>query len=357
MITACISLHRRRVACSRLAACGLGLAAGAVFAQPPPPAVPPGVVPPRIAAPAPVPPEAAPPPVVLPAAGKDDGAEPLKFDNAPMDMLLDLYARLTGKTILRSPSVVGTATLRSEESVPPDEAAGLIEGYLAMSGIALVEDGKALRAVPMNTAHQEAQAIVDYESAPPAPSARGVVTRRLRLRALSAGQAAQLLDPLRHPTGTMQLLDGLNALVVTDTAPTLRKMKALLDEADKPLQETRVFELKHRHPSVLKAELEGLTGQVPPVRPAPFATPAPTPPGVIRTMPQPVVPVPAAGTDATPIRGPAAMLADDETGVLVVVSRPENFAFFEKIVQVLDRPVKAVAEPEKRGAADAGAAE
>jgi general secretion pathway protein D len=154
------------------------------------------------------------------------------FQDAPLSLMLDYYADLMGKTILRAPGLQATVSLRTQGKVSAQEAADLIEGYLVMQNVALVENGDALKAVPASDVHHETTTIVDYDSAPPRETARGIMTRRFRLKTLTAAEGVQVFTRLKHPVGVIQPIEKMNAIIVTDTAPNLRKMRALLEDID-----------------------------------------------------------------------------------------------------------------------------
>jgi type II secretory pathway component GspD/PulD (secretin) len=297
------------------------------------------------------------PPQPSPVAD-DDKDVAIRFQNTPIDQLLDFYGEVKNKTILRAPGLPGQTTLQTRDRVPRSEVADLIEGYLVLCGVALVEDGKVLRAVAVANAHRETQKIVAYDSAPPAETARGILTRLIVLRHLTPNQAVELLSPLKLPAGVVQPIDTLNAVLITDSAPNLRRMKSLLSDADMPMpapQIARFINIKHRRASVLKAELDGLFGATAPARGYVSAT-QPIPPqpaaipGIIRAPSQPS-PVSATSVSAESplVRGPVAILADDDIGVLIVLSRPENFVFIDKVIATLDQPPKESAGIERTG--------
>ena len=281
----------------------------------------------------------------------------LKFENCPLDGLLAFYSDLTGRTILRSPELNATTTLRTADNVSPLEAADLIEGYLVMCGVALVKDGdKAVRAVPLTSAHREALTIADYDKALPSENARGFLSRRITLRYLDPSHAVAILTPLMNQSGVVQAIEAQNALLVTDTAPNLRRMKTLLDETEQQVarnQELHVIELKHRSPSIIKKQLDAFLAGGGPTAPR-TATQLSSTPGVIR--PRSTV---ASQTDAaqasgqSPIRGRLLILADDATGVLVMTTEQENLAVLDKLIGILDRPLKKIEESEGQDASSA----
>ncbi len=157
----------------------------------------------------------------------------INFHDAPLSMVLSYLAAITEKTVVAAPGVNGTVILRTQGRIPQSEAIDLIEGYLVMLGLAVIDTGASLKVVPIGDAHHAATGIVDYEDAPPRDTAQGILTRRFHLKSLTTAQAVQLVKPIMHPNGVAQALDPAPALLVTDTAPNLRRMKTLLDDAER----------------------------------------------------------------------------------------------------------------------------
>ena len=76
------------------------------------------------------------------------------------------------------------------------------------------------------------------------------------------------------------------------------------------------------------------------------AAAVPAPAGVIRARATPAQPEPTseaameqALAERGIVQGKVKIVADDRTNILIVISRPSNFTFFDKIVAILDRPV------------------
>lgn len=67
----------------------------------------------------------------------------IRFTDAPLRMVADFYAELTGRSVILSPQVDAklTCTLKSNGRVPKQEARRLIEAYLSAAGLALTPVG------------------------------------------------------------------------------------------------------------------------------------------------------------------------------------------------------------------------
>ncbi len=125
----------------------------------------------------------------------------------------------------------------------------------------------------------------------------------------------------------------------------------MVDQPTETTVEPRIYELQHAKASDIAARLNELVSDsqgdkkeevaqvAQPVAPR-------RAPSMIRAR-QPAVPesaptaasVEAAMAERGIIQGKVKILADERTNIIIVFSRPSNFAFFDKIVAVLDRPV------------------
>ncbi|MEM7395830.1 MAG: hypothetical protein AAF492_26145, partial [Verrucomicrobiota bacterium] len=89
-----------------------------------------------------------------PLKGDDsDSLITLNFSGAPLDQTLDLYADLTGRTVVKDPQVSATTiTLRGKTKFTPREALLALESVYAINNVGLVALGeKMIKAVPFSS--------------------------------------------------------------------------------------------------------------------------------------------------------------------------------------------------------------
>ena len=149
-----------------------------VFAQPLPPGIsggapifpsgspPPGLTPPPIMG---QPPGQPGQPPGMPTDGANDsmtsGQGPeklilLNFRDSPLDQVLEFVADLMGRTMIKSPGINATVTLKSQTRLNVRESLQAIEAVLAMNNITLVPMGdKFLKVVQTGQARMEGMPI------------------------------------------------------------------------------------------------------------------------------------------------------------------------------------------------------
>jgi general secretion pathway protein D len=273
----------------------------------------------------------------------------LNFRDSPLDQVLEFVADLLGRTLLKSPGINATITLKSQTRLTVKESLQAIESVLSMNNVSLVPMGeKFLKVVQTASARQEAMAIGLQPPVEPFAEADQLVSQVITLKHIEIGEAQPIMQSFLHGYGKIQALERANSLLVTDTAANINRILEILEFIDQPAEakmETRIYEIRYAEAAKIAAKLNELIADSQAQEEKPrVAVPQPlipTPPGIIRPRP-PGTPEPAAEAGAAEkglIRGKVKIIADDRTNILFVISRGENFTFFDKIVLVLDRPV------------------
>ncbi len=338
--------------------------------------VPPGVPIPNTAIPARTPAI----PAIAKSATTNQTAPQLKYEEAKLEMILKDYSEATKRTLLLDPKLPAPAkgiTLRNEGELTMDEYLQAIETVLAMNGIGLVKVGdKFLKVVPIDSVRQEGMGIRDFDESTTLKDTDELVSQMIQLKNIDVAEASKLIDTLKfhHPYGKIHAFERTNCILLTDTGANVSRILDVLKYVDQPIEsreEPKVVAIRHAKASLIKQKLEeiiqesqkdqstiprtkdrGSPGVVTGTPSTPTYTPPIAPPGVIR-------PTVAAGkTDAVAstaesvlarimdeaergiIRGKVKIVADDRTNVLIIITRPENMQFFDKIVKVLDVPTE-----------------
>ena len=293
-----------------------------------------------------------------------------KFQDAPIDQILDEYSKLTGRTMIKAPGVNATFTFKAKVAkLTRSEMIQAMDSLLSMNNLALVPLGSRFyRVVPIANATTEGLAIQKEVPEGGHPESDALVSQLIALKYLELEDAVNMVQAMLHGYGKVQRFDRINSLLVTETSANLRRIDEILAMVDQPTEtriETRVYEIQHAKASEIAARLNELVSdsqgekkeEVAQVAQAGGAAAAAAAaaarraaaPNMIRAR-QPVAApeTPAADTAAALeaamaergiVQGKVKVLADERTNIIIVISRPSNFVFFDKIVAVLDRPV------------------
>lgn len=311
----------------------------------------------------------------LAKAERGKGGRPkLKFDNAPAELFLQIYAQVTGRTLLTSPDVPKvTMSLRSnnEEKWSDAEYLQAIEQQLQLNGIGLIPVGDRFAlVVPFKTIGQ--QGIETFLEIPPKgrhPEEGKIIRQVITPKNISAEEAQKVVENFKRPDGMIQFLERTNSLLITDTQENVNRMIEIIAFIDKPmpvLEEVQVYGIKHAKAADIKKSLEEFVqASREEDEKSKKSTAAPRTsnslsggmqrgvsisqnrslPGVTRPGSQPaeepsaatsVVDALVSDADRGMIRGKVQIMADERSNQLIIVTRPSNMAFFERIIKVLD---------------------
>ncbi len=295
-----------------------------------------------------------------------DGLPKLKFDNAPAEMFLQIYAEVTGRTLLTSPDVPKvTMSLRSndQEGWTKDEYLQAIETQLQLNGIGLIPVGEHfLLVVPFKTIGQ--QGIETHLNIPAdgRHDETGKIIRQIVTpKNISAEEAQKAIEGFRRPDGQIQYLERTNSLLITDTQENVNRMIELINFMDKPLpvtEEVHVRAIKYAKAEDIKARLEefvqasqgdekkksvaapqlgnSLSGGIRRGTSVSRQLPGVTRPQENKPEPEVVVDALINDADRGMIRGKVQIMSDERSNQLIIVTRPANMKFFDRIINVLD---------------------
>ncbi|MFH0879499.1 MAG: type II secretion system secretin GspD, partial [Lentisphaerota bacterium] len=293
-------------------------------------------------------------------AGTDKSGQKLvslSFRDAPLDQILQFYGDLTGRTMIKSPGINATITIKGQTRLTVPEALVALESVLAMNNVVLVPMGdKFFKVVQPSAARQEGMSLAKQVPEKGFTETDTLISQVITLKYIEIADAQAVIQSLIHGYGKIQPFERINSLLITDTASNLKRIMEVLELIDQPTElkvETRIYELKYAEAAKIASRLNELIADAqakeekPRVAVAGIAPTPAAPPGVIRARQPLVAPVEtaeaaveAALAEKGIIQGKVKIIADDRTNILIVISRPSNFIFFDKIVAVLDRPVE-----------------
>ncbi len=284
----------------------------------------------------------------------------LNLKEAQLDVLLDRYSELTGRTMIKAPGVAGTFTFKAQEKLTKGEMLQAMNTLLSMNNLALVPLGSRFyRVVQIANAPTEGMVIQRETPEGGHPESDVLVSQLVGLKYLEMEDAVNIVQAMLHSYGKVQRFDRISSLLVTETSTNLRRIYEILEMVDQPTElkvETRVYEIKHAKASEIASRLNELVSDSQGEKKEEVAQVAQTtiasrrPASMIRARQAAPVPEAAAAPDTAAaleaamaekgiVQGKVKVLADERTNIIIVISRPSNFTFFDKIVAVLDRPV------------------
>jgi len=286
--------------------------------------------------------------------GTPDEPRNLNFPNTPLDQVLALYSDITGKTIIVAPNVAPiTIKFKSQTTLTETEVLIALETLLSMNNISLVPLGdKFLKAVQAATALQEA---IDVRKPGDEQEALNesdnVISQLIEMKHTSVQEIQPIVQSLIHSYGKLQVVERSNSIMVTDTEATIAQIVELIEYMDKPYdvrEEPKIYEIKYASASEVGAKLQELISQSQEDQKAAGTLGrTSSSSSVLRnrvTAARTSGAAAASGSQADKasrgvITGNVLITPDDRTNILIVISDPVNFVFFDEIVEWLDRQV------------------
>ncbi len=291
-----------------------------------------------------------PPPPARPAEAPPASTQrllSLNFQDAPVDQILALYSELKGRSMIRAPGINATITLRSAFKLTEDEVCQAIESVLALNNITLVPFGdKFFKVIQPPSARQEGLPI-EFQSRPHR-EADALVSQVVQLRHVELAEILTILQGMIHANyGKLQPLERANAILITDTEVNVRRMMELIEFIDRPAEtkvETRIYELREAAAADVAQRLNELItdpSQQQRRQTVTIVQPTqPTPPGVIRPPATPTIRTDLSLAERGVVVGQVKIVPDERTNILIIISDPANFPFFDNMIAVLDRAVE-----------------
>ena len=174
-----------------------------------------------------------------PAAGPTLGEENVRiyFPSADVKDVLEHYAVLTGKRVLPDNTVQGQISIAINQAVPKSEAIRVIEVALNLNGFTLVQDGENIVKVLGLGKQPRNEGVPIFSELDQLPAnTEQIVSYLFRPRFLDpqeiAGALQQYVPPINRAAFTP--LEKAGALIITDTAVSVRRLVGLLTQLDQP---------------------------------------------------------------------------------------------------------------------------
>lgn len=314
----------------------------------------------------------------LPVIPYDESENALNFQDASVDLVIMEYGLRTGRTILKAPNVPQVnITLRTTPDNPLTDEQYLlaIRQVLNLNGIALMEEGdKFLKVIAAPDLPR--QGIPTFFPDEQGEVANIVdkgqyISQVIELKYVDISEVQTIVNGLLRQGAQITSVERTNSIMVTDTARNVERVVELIRYIDRPVpirEEPNIRQIKYAKAADIKARLDEIVTEakgdsdenkgVEEVAQErmwgpPGAQRRQLPPGVTfrdrnRNRGQdnqqnngPTTESLSSVIDDAQkgiIRGKVSIIADERTNLLILLTRPENMIFFDKIIEELDRP-------------------
>ncbi len=162
---------------------------------------------------------------------------PLILRDTPLDQILELIERYTGRVILRPASLPpGTYTLTLDKPLPKADALRALETVLNLNGVGLSPLGdRFLKVSPLNLIRAEAPEFISGSTISIPPSGR-VAAKLFTLEFLRVAEFVPQISQILSPAlGAAPIVfEKNNAVLITDSISTLQRVEKLVSTLDQP---------------------------------------------------------------------------------------------------------------------------
>jgi general secretion pathway protein D len=206
-------------------------------AAPSAPAATPPVVPPNVPAATMAPPAAGssnPNDVSSTAASQEEmiPAGNINFQGVDVSQVLEVYAKLVGRTLLRAGLPSAQIILKTETPLTKTEAIEALQAVLSLNGISVVNVGDKFVKVLQSDQAGTAGAAFNEDTANQLPDLGAYVTRIVQLKYTKPTEMMPLITPFAKLPNAVVAIDSNGILVLRDNAENVKRMMQMIDRVD-----------------------------------------------------------------------------------------------------------------------------
>jgi general secretion pathway protein D len=153
------------------------------------------------------------------------------FQGVDVSQVLDIYADLVGRTLLRAGPIPGTIILKTQSPLTKTEAIEALQAVLALNGISVVNIGeKFVKVVPSADA-PAAGGKFNSADAADLPDLGSLVTHIVQLKYVKPSEMVQAIQPFAKLNSIIPL-DSNGILIIRDYAENVKRMLEMIDRVD-----------------------------------------------------------------------------------------------------------------------------
>jgi general secretion pathway protein D len=156
----------------------------------------------------------------------------IDFTSADVSQVLDIYAKLVNRTILRAALPDAKIILKTQTPLTRTEAIEALQAVLAMNNISLIPMGDKFLKVVQSDQANSAGGQLDVSGSTNLPDLGTYVTHIAQLKYVKPSIMVQIIQPFAKLQGGLQPIDDNGILVMRDYAENIKRMLEMIDRID-----------------------------------------------------------------------------------------------------------------------------
>ncbi len=243
----------------------------------------------------------------------------MDFTDVDLPVLIKFISEQTRRNFIFDERVAGKITIISPRKVSLDEAYDVFISVLQVKGFTTIEQGNAIKIVPLSGAKQEN---LPNAKDPDGGSVSEFVTRLVPLQYVDSPEIVQLLTPMMSKDGLITSFPSSNTLILIDSRANIDRLVRILSEIDTEgaTSMLRIIPLKNANCVEIGKTVESIYQET-------AAAPGAQPAGRSRR-----VKTSKGGHGG----GPLKVIPDIRTNSIIVLTGKEQMADIEDLISKLD---------------------
>ena len=196
--------------------------------------------------------------------GAQQGPDPVptytvNFKDADIQEVIKFVADVTERNMVVDPRVKGRVKVISKTELNEVELLELFRSVLQVHDYTMIEVGNVIRILPLKEARSSPVPVVK-KTYVPEKTDNGFITQVIQLENVDATKVLPVLRPLVPQHSHLAAYSPSNAIVLTDTAPNIERIRRIIEKIDlSALPETEVIILKYANAEEMVTTLAKLT--------------------------------------------------------------------------------------------------
>ena len=156
----------------------------------------------------------------------------INFQGVDVSQVLEVYAKLVGRTLLRAGLPTASIVLKTETPLTKSEAIQALQAVLSLNGISVVNIGeKFVKVLPIDQANTAGAEFNDAAAAK-LPDLGTYVTHIVQLKNLKPTEVVPIIQPFAKLPNSILPIDANGIIVLRDNAENVKRMLQMIERVD-----------------------------------------------------------------------------------------------------------------------------